>query len=121
MKAVVFLRVVDQFLSLFGHVDPGHRNPRFILSTIIKEVIMQGLHINNTANTKVRGKGRGPPSPSNRFENKSYMLWFITAVLVDSSHACCSCVPSSELLLISCFTSMGEHCYVFHINLTFHM
>jgi len=77
MKAVVFLHVVDQFLSLFGHVDPVHRNPRFILLTMIKEVVMQGLHINNTANTKVRGKG-GPPSPSNRFENKSYMLWFIT-------------------------------------------
>jgi len=71
MKAVVFLHVVDQFLSLFGHVDPVHRNPRFILSTMIKEVVMQGLHINNTANTKVRGKGGGPPSPSNQFENKS--------------------------------------------------
>jgi len=59
MKAVVFLRVVDQFLSLFGHVDPVHRNPRFILSTMIKEVVMPGLHINNTANTKVRGKGGG--------------------------------------------------------------
>jgi len=52
-------RVVDQFLSLFGHVDPVHRNPRFILLAMIKEVVMQGLHINNTANTKVRGKGRG--------------------------------------------------------------
>jgi len=58
MKAVVFLRVADQFLSLFGHVDPVHRNPRFILSTMIKEEVMQRLHINNTANTKVRGKGR---------------------------------------------------------------
>jgi len=57
MKAVVFLRVVDQFLSLFGHVNPVHRNPCFILSTMIKEVVIQGLHINNTANTKVRGKG----------------------------------------------------------------
>jgi len=43
------------------------------------------------------------------------------AVLVDSSHACCSCVPSSELLLILCFSSMGEQCYVFHINLNFQM
>jgi len=59
MKAVVFLRVVDQFLSLFGHVDPVHRNPRSILLTMIKEVVMQGLHINNTANNKVRGKGGG--------------------------------------------------------------
>jgi len=38
------------------------------------------------------------------------------AVLVDS---CCSSVPSSELLLILCFSSMGEHCYVFHMNLNF--
>jgi len=37
------------------------------------------LHINNTANTKVRGKGGWASSPSSRFENKSYMLWFITA------------------------------------------
>jgi len=57
MKAVVFLHVVDQFLSLFGHVDTIHRNTHFILSTMIKEVVMQGLHINNTANTMVRGKG----------------------------------------------------------------
>ena len=35
------------------------------------------------------------------------------AVLVDSSHACCSCVPSSELLLILCFSSTGEHHYFF--------
>jgi len=35
------------------------------------------------------------------------------AVLVDSLHACCSCVPSSEILLSSCFSSMGKKCYVF--------
>ena len=39
------------------------------------------------------------------------------AVLVHSSPAYCSCVPSSELLLVSCFSSVGEHCYVFHIKL----
>jgi len=54
---------------------------------------MQGLHINNTANTKVRGKG-GPPSPSNRFENKSYMLWFITYCVVQT----CMIGSSHELL-----------------------
>jgi len=43
------------------------------------------------------------------------------AVLVDSLHACCSCVPSSELFLILHFSSMGEQCYVFHINLNFQM
>jgi len=43
------------------------------------------------------------------------------AVLVDSSHACCSYVPSSELLLILCFSSVGEQYYVFHINLNFQM
>ena len=43
------------------------------------------------------------------------------AVWVDSSHACCSCVPSSELLLILCFFSVGEQCYVFHINVNFQM
>jgi len=31
-------------------------------------------------------------------------------VLVDSLHACCSSVPSSELLLMSYFSSMGEQC-----------
>jgi len=43
------------------------------------------------------------------------------AVWADSSHACGTCVPSSELLLISCFSSMGEHCYIFHIKLNFQM
>jgi len=43
------------------------------------------------------------------------------AVLVDSSHACCRCVPSSELFLILCFSSMDKQCYVFHINFSFQM
>jgi len=43
------------------------------------------------------------------------------AVLVDSLHACCSCVPSSELFLILCFSSMDEQYYVFHINFNFQM
>ena len=49
-------------------------------------------------------------------------LWCVAgSCCVFSSRACCSRVPSSELLWILCFSSVGEQCYVFHVNFNFQM
>jgi len=45
---------------------------------MIKEVVMQGLHINNTANTKVRGKGGGLLHLPTGLRTNLICFWFIT-------------------------------------------